>query len=153
MLWSTDISLLESRRLGGRETNSTVAVRGNLVIDGDTVVAAVRRAGQLRRITSLYLVGLDLHTGAVKWTRLVGGYGTNPWGRTTTRPEGMIADRGVVYRTDDMGVVAAFEAATGRPRWVRLLPTRASFDFSMRSEQEPAPFAMHVPLLRGDRMF
>lgn len=153
VLWSTDISLLESRRLGGRETNSTVAVRGNLVIDGDTVVAAVRRAGQLRRITSLYLVGLDLHTGAVKWTRLVGGYGTNPWGRTTTRPEGMIADRGVVYRTDDMGVVAAFEAATGRPRWVRLLPTRASFDFSMRSEQEPAPFAMHVPLLRGDRLY
>ena len=153
LLWSTDIGLIESRRLGGRENNSTIAIRGNVIIEGDTVVAAVRRAGQLRRITSLYLVGIDLHTGSVKWTRLVGGYGTNPWGRTTARPEGIVADRGVVYRADDMGVIGAYEIATGRPRWVRLLPTRASLDYMLRNDQEAPSHAMHVPVVRDDSLF
>lgn len=151
--WSTDLATVERTRLGGREANSTIAARGNLVVDGDTVVVAVRLAGQLRRITTLHLVGLDLATGEVKWTRLIGGYGTNPWGRTSTRPEGMAVSRGVVYRCDDMGILAAVEAATGRPRWVRLLPTRSSFDFSMRMEEEPSPHAMHVPLPRGEGVF
>lgn len=151
--WSTDLATVERTRLGGREANSTIAARGNIVVDGDTVVVAVRLAGQLRRITSLHLVGLDLHTGEVKWTRLLGGYGTNPWGRTASRPEGLAVSRGVVYRCDDMGILAAVEAATGRPRWVRLLPTRSSFDFSMRMEEEPAPHAMHVPIVRGERVF
>jgi outer membrane protein assembly factor BamB len=151
--WSTDLATVERTRLGGREANSTIAARGNIVVDGDTVVVAVRLAGQLRRITSLHLVGLDLYTGEVKWTRLLGGYGTNPWGRTATRPEGLVASRGVVYRCDDMGILAAVEAATGRPRWVRLLPTRSSFDFSMRMEEEPAPHAMHVPIVRGEGVY
>ncbi len=151
--WSTDLATVERTRLGGREANSTIAARGNIVVDGDTVVVAVRLAGQLRRITSLHLVGIDLHTGEVKWTRLLGGYGTNPWGRTASRPEGLAVSRGVVYRCDDMGILAAVEAATGRPRWVRLLPTRSSFDFSMRMEEEPAPHAMHVPLVRGEGVF
>ena len=66
--WSTDLATVERTRLGGREANSTIAARGNLVVDGDTVVVAVRLAGQLRRITTLHLVGLDLATGEVKWT-------------------------------------------------------------------------------------
>ncbi|MBL9000967.1 MAG: PQQ-binding-like beta-propeller repeat protein [Phycisphaerae bacterium] len=149
-LWSADVSAIDTRITGSRDTSSPCVVRGPAVIDSGTAVVALRKAGQQRRITSLYLAGLDLYTGEVRWVRLVGGYGTNPWSRTAIRPEAILLDRGIVYRSDDMGITGAYEAATGRPVWVRLSPTRNSIDYSMRGDPGVPPYAMHMPVLDGD---
>jgi outer membrane protein assembly factor BamB len=147
-LWSVDPSQFEARTsIGGRENQNSASVRGNIVIDGDTAVVAVKRSGQVRRLSSLYLVGIDLHSGVIRWTRLIGSHGTNPWSRSSTRPESLTLHAGVVYRTDDMGVTGAVEAATGRPLWVRLSPTRTNFDFGSRQDEAPAAYAAHKPLV------
>ncbi len=152
-LWTVNASLAESQKFGGREANTSVAIRGNLVIDADTIVVSMRKVAQLKHINSIQLVGLDLHTGAVKWSRLLGSCGTTPWSRAVARSEGLALRDGVVFRVDEMGIAAAVEAATGRIRWVRLLPTRTSFDFTMRPDDEAPPHAMHTAIFGGDTLF
>ncbi|MBS0197261.1 MAG: PQQ-binding-like beta-propeller repeat protein [Planctomycetes bacterium] len=152
-LWSIETANLDQRVTGQRDTSSACVVRGPVVIDADTAVLALRKPGPARRITSLYLAGVDLYSGDVKWVRLVGAYGTNPWGRNSVRPEAMVVDRGVVYRCDDMGVTGAYEAATGRPVWVRLAPTKANMEFTTRGEDSRPPFTMHAPVIDGDSMY
>ena len=102
-LWSVDVSTLDPR------LDETV-VRGPAVIEGDTAVVAMRKANMSRRVSALYLVGVDLYSGHLRWARLVSSVGTNPWGRMSTRPEAITLRRGIAYRADDMGVVAAYEA-------------------------------------------
>ena len=142
-LWAVDVRELDQRLLGG-------SVRGNVVIDGDTAVVAVRRPGVFRRITALYLVGLDLFTGEMKWLRQVGNAGTQMWGRISERSEGSVLYRGVVYRGDEMGVFGAYEAQTGRPRWVRVsanVPKQENmWGFVNGSESEP-PATMVMPVV------
>lgn len=153
MMWRLDPATLDQGFLGPREGNNVPTIRGPVVVEGDTAVIALRKSGSMRRITSVYLVGVDLFTGTPRWSRLLGSYGTNPWGRTVSRPEGMTVHQGVVYRSDDMGITGAYEVGTGRPVWVRLSPTRASFDFSMRNEEAPSPYAMHKPVIWNDSLF
>jgi len=149
-LWAMDVGAIDIRAGAAVDRQAAASVRGNAVIDGGTVVLALRRGGQTRRISSLYLVGLDLRSGQVRWTRLVGSFGTNAWGRGSTRPEGLLLSQGVVYRSDDMGVSGAYEAATGRPVWVRLSPTKSMFTFGSPNEESPSPFTMHRPIAVGN---
>lgn len=151
--WAVDISLLDLRQSGQAERQSAASIRGNPIISSGTVVVAVRRAGQTRRINSLYLVGFDVYTGAVKWTRLVGSHGTNPWARTNTRPDGLLLYHGVVYRSDDMGITGAYEAATGRPVWVRLSPTKSLSTFGSPAEEMLEAFATHRPVAVDESIF
>lgn len=126
------------------------SMRGPVVVDGDTVVAAVRRVGTFARDTKLYLVGLDLNTGAKRWVRYVASAGRLPWGVVQRRPDGAVGHRGVVYRADEMGVVAAYEAATGRPVWLR----KTSGGSMMRRgqpDQSPA-FAISIPIVDGETL-
>lgn len=148
-LWSSDFSYVDQRATGQRDTTTACVARGPIEIDGDTAVIAFRKPGQARRITSLYLVGVDLYAGDVRWIRTVGSYGTNPWSRTIARPDAMLLHQGVIYRSDDMGITGAYEAATGRPIWVRLSPTRNSAELSVRTEESRPPFTMHQPVPDG----
>ena len=152
VLWSVDPGWLDQRRQGTRDGPPAV-VQGPPVIDADTVIVGLKRPGQSRRITSLSLVGLDLYTGNLRYARTVGSYGTNPWGRTFSRPEGTIVHHGVVYRADDMGVLGAYEAATGRPLWVRLSATPTTGGFNFRSDDGRPPYAMHTPVAVGEVLF
>lgn len=152
-MWKLDPATLDQGFLGPREGNNVPTIRGPVVVEGDTAVITLRKSGSMRRITSVYLVGVDLFTGTPRWSRLLGSYGTNPWGRNVSRPEGMTVHQGVVYRSDDMGITGAYEVGTGRPVWVRLSPTRASFDYSMRNEEAPSPYAMHKPVIWNDSLF
>jgi hypothetical protein len=90
-----------------------------------TVVLAVRKVSQQQRLASLYLVGLDQATGRLKWRRLVGSAGALPYGQMSPMLDGGLLVDGVAYRTDQLGVHAAYEAATGRPLWVRRNDTQA----------------------------
>lgn len=147
LLWMVDPGEL------GPELDEAV-VRGPALIDGDTVVLSVRKASAIRRTSVLFLVGLDLHTGRERWTRLVGSVGTNPWGRAQVRPDGGMVHQGVVYRGDDMGVLGAYEVATGRPVWVRITRAARGFDMNaMRSIAGIPPYEMQVPVVAGESIY
>lgn len=114
-LWDVDLETIDPRL-------AMSSVRGGGVVDADTVVFTLRESGVTVRVNRTHLVALDLFTGRPRWVRLLGTVGTNPWGRLTTRPDLTTIHQGVVYRGDEMGVIGAYEAASGRPLWVRTLP-------------------------------
>ena len=93
---------------------------GAAQVDADTVVVAARKSVQGRRIISLALVGLDLYTGKLRWIRPVASAGALPYQRNAGG-DGAVLDRGLVFRVDELGVVAGVEAMTGRPRWIRTM--------------------------------
>lgn len=126
------------------------SVRGPVLVDGDTVIAAVRRVGTFARDTKLYFMGLDLNTGAKRWVRYVASAGRLPWGVVQRRADGAIVHRGVVYRADEMGVVAAYEAASGRPVWLRKVSGGSSL---RRGQPDQAPaFAISFPIVDGNTL-
>ncbi len=122
-------------------------VRGPALIDGDTVILAARKIAQGRRIVSLYLVGLSLDNGALRWIRPVGSAGSVPWGGREQRIHSAPAlDRGVVYCTDHLGILGAIESATGRPLWIRRDPSPAMGG----APDGGTPWQWSVPLIDGD---
>jgi outer membrane protein assembly factor BamB len=114
VVWSVDLTASDPRL-----ANATV--RGPVVVHGDTVVVSLRKNVRSRRLVSSWLVGLDLADGSVRWVNLVSSAGSLPYQQRTRRAEPPLIDRGVVYRGDEVGVIAAVEVATGRPIWVRRL--------------------------------
>lgn len=141
LLWGVDVSRIDPQLDGA-------SVRGPAVIDGDTVVLAARKPSQGRRIVSFYLVGLNLHSGALRWVRPIASAGAIPWGARGDRrmAPAPIIHEGVVYCTDHLGVIAAVEAATGRPVWVRRAPVPAGVggftDYA-------GPHAWALPIIDG----
>lgn len=144
-LWSIDPSWID-RRL------DNASIRGPVAIDEGTAVVALRRLGMFRRQTQLFLVGLNLYTGEPRWVRTAGTVGTLPWGRVVARVEGSVIHQGVVYRGDDMGILAAYEVASGRPVWVRLLRSRSVFDPIYRGAGEVLPREMLTPVVVDDQI-
>ncbi len=147
LLWSIDPAALSDKLIGG-------AVYGPPLIEADTVVIAVRSVGFTRRETKLYMVGVNLYTGALKWHRLVGTMQNQQlFGRSQGRPDAAVIHQGVVYRGDEIGVLCAYEVATGRPVWLRTMPAHRFFDFSQvqRGEAVP-PQEMCMPVIDGDAL-
>jgi outer membrane protein assembly factor BamB len=146
LMWSVDPAFLSSKIEGA-------TVRGPAVIDAGTVVLAVRKTRQfMRGDTALYEVGLNLYTGGLRWVRLVGSVGNQPWGRVSGRPDGAVVHEGVVYRGDEMGLLCAYEAATGRAVWVRLSPGRAFDPTQFQRSDNVPPQEMCVPIVDGDSL-
>lgn len=139
-LWSVNPATLDPRL---RDT----FVRGPATIAGDVAVLGLRRPGAFRRETNLYFVGLDLYTGELRWVRYVGGVGAVMWGRSQSRPDAAVLHEGIVYRGDEMGLLAAYEAASGRPRFVRLLATPRLTDRQTRGVDAQPPTRTVAPLL------
>lgn len=139
-LWSAELGAIDPRLV-------TAAVRGPVVVEEGTAVIAARRQGMARRETQLFLAGVDLYSGRTRWVRSVASVGTLPWGRLTARAEGASAWRGVVYRGDDMGVLGAYEAATGRPVWVRVMRSRSVLDPIYRGAGEITPRELVTPVV------
>ncbi|MFO0830707.1 MAG: PQQ-binding-like beta-propeller repeat protein [Phycisphaerales bacterium] len=148
LLWSVSPRYTEDALDSG-------VLRGQPVIDADTVVVGVRKPGTLRRVISLYLVGIDLTSGQVRWNRLVGSVGAQVWGRSQARADASTLSQGVVYRGDDMGVLGAFSAATGETLWVRQAGNTQPMDPNlgvMMPEEAPA-FAVQKPVVIGASVF
>lgn len=133
----------------------TGVLRGPPVVDADTVIVGVRKNGTMRRVISLYLLGIDLSSGQVRWNRLIGSVGSQVWGRSQTRPDASVLHEGVVYRGDDMGVLAAVNAATGEPLWVRHAGSPRSLDPNqgMTMPEEVPAYEIQKPIIAGNSIF
>lgn len=125
------------------ELNSA-SVRGPLVADGDTLVITLRKNQRSRRTVAVYLAGVHTETGSLLWTRLVGSVGALPYQQMTRTPQAVLAHRGVAVLTDEIGLTAAIDTASGRPLWVRLDPALAAQSGRAR------PWATHQPIPAGD---
>lgn len=145
LIWSADPQWLDERLRGA-------SVRGAPAIDGDTVVVALRKPS-MRRLTTVYIAGLDLHEGTLKWVRTLGSVGTQPFQRPASRGDATLVREGVVYRGDDMGVLGAFEAATGRPLWVRTSEPAAMFDASARRMPMIGAQFTFAPVAFGENVY
>lgn len=122
------------------------SVRGPATIVDDTVIVTVRQSIRTRRLVLLTMLGLDAATGEVRWRRPLGSAGSLPFQQYNRLSEAPASTRGLVIRGDEIGVIAAIEASSGRPVWVR----RA------RSVQATATrdqvYAMPAPLVMGDNI-
>lgn len=138
--WSVDPAALDPVLAEG-------SIRGPAVCAEGTVVIAVRKWARERRTVSIYLVGLELETGGLRWLRLLGSAGALPFQTAGRFPERMTIHDGVVYRGDEIGVVAGVEVDTGRPRWVRRFDSFRLYDNDVR----PA-WASSGPVVRGGQI-
>ncbi|MGD9790086.1 MAG: PQQ-binding-like beta-propeller repeat protein [Phycisphaerales bacterium] len=148
VLWSVDAAWLDP-------SLNTGSVRGPAVIDGDTVVVALSKSASVStRVGSLYMVGLDLYSGEMRWMRLLGSTGLLPWGGAARRADASVVHEGVVYRADDFGLIGAYETTNGRPLWVRRMnakrPRRTMM--AQRVAADPA-FSAVVPVIVGGDLF
>jgi outer membrane protein assembly factor BamB len=135
--WAVDPSLLSRDLAGG-------GLRGPVAVDGETVVGVVRKNERSRRTIGVYLAGLGLHDGSLEWTRLVGSVGALPYQQNTRSPQAPLIHRGAAYLVDEIGLIAAVDAATGRPLWVRR--TAGLGD----QAGPPLPWAIHRPIPDGE---
>lgn len=101
------------------------AVRGPLEIDEGVVIAAVRKHAPDRRLMSLSMLGLDALTGRLLWVRPLGSAGWLPFGPQSFGPQATVISRGVAYRADELGAVAAVSVDSGQTLWVRRMPVEA----------------------------
>lgn len=112
------------------------------IVEG-LVVAGVFQFSPLRRVMSEHLVALDLYTGELRWSVLVGTAGVAPSQRLQ-RTAHLLSERdGAVYLTDPIGIVGAVEAHTGRPLWIRRVAGEEGFTGTTRAEwEQPAPVVL-----------
>lgn len=139
LLWSAAIEGLDPALAQG-------SVRGPVLVDADTVVVCVRTFVQFRRLQSVAMVGLDLHTGEARWVREVASAGTLPYRRPTAVADLGVLHEGVVYRVDELGTMAAIEAATGRTVWIRRMLSVSG------PPENGEPWAMSGPVVVGDEV-
>lgn len=138
--WSVNLDQLDAQLSG-------LSVRGPGIITEGTVVFAARRAEPDRRQVTVYLVGLDVADGRLRWHRLMGSTGALPYRQDAYISDASVLRDGIIYRGDMLGVIGAYEAATGRPRWLRRIPagTQPNFDTL-------APWHMNAPVLWRDQL-
>jgi outer membrane protein assembly factor BamB len=122
-------------------------VRGPLHVAGDTVVIGLRKELRDRRLWALYTAGISLQDGRTRWVRLLASAGALPFFRQSQVSDGSTLADGVVYRVDRLGVVAALDAGTGWPLWVRRLRPEP-FEPTVAS----SPWQMSMPLVHGERL-
>ncbi|MCA9303328.1 MAG: PQQ-binding-like beta-propeller repeat protein [Phycisphaerales bacterium] len=113
--WSVDLARLDPSLEG-------TTARGSIVVDDDTVVLAARKNIRQQRLIGMNLIGLDRHSGALKWIRPIGSSGALPYQQAGQIAHSGILHEGVVYWSDAIGLLAAIESDSGRVRWVRRLP-------------------------------
>ncbi len=121
-------------------------VRGPLLVDGDTVVFSLRKPSNNRRVAGAFLAGIDLWTGELRWSRLLGSAGWI-YPRGQRAGDVPVISEGIVYATDDLGVITALRAHDGSVVWVRRVRTEGANRF----ESAPA-WSGAGPVLDGDSL-
>ncbi|MBK7403293.1 MAG: PQQ-binding-like beta-propeller repeat protein [Phycisphaerales bacterium] len=140
MLWSSYVDEMDPQL----EESSA---RGPALFEGDLAVIAVRKVSQSKRFASAYLVGIDLADGSARWVRLAGSAGWLAYGGRGQWSDWPTLHEGIVYRTDELGVICAIEAGTGRYRWVRKLAGVES-----RLPSPRLPWASSRPVIDGNSL-
>ncbi|RNC82698.1 MAG: hypothetical protein ED559_13270 [Phycisphaera sp.] len=117
------------------------------IIVGDTAVCSLFQFSPLRRVMSTHMVGLDLYTGELRWSRLLGTAGVAPSQRIERIAHLAIEREGVVYRSDPLGVIAALDAHSGEPVWIRRLGGEEGYTGSNRQ-----PWQQTAPIIVGGQL-
>lgn len=138
-LWSASPAAMEAQL-------SQAVVRGQLDLGEGVVLVPMRKIASSKRVASVHLAALDLFTGELRWARTLASAGWVGAQRFTKAADVLTVDAGYVYKCDELGVVAAIEAATGRVAWVRRL---TADQLTGRGESLP-PWAGVKPLIVGD---
>lgn len=113
-----------------------------VIVEG-TLVTGVFQFSPLRRVMSAYLAGIDLYTGELQWSTLMGTAGVAPSQRMEHTAHLITEREGIVYRTDPLGIVTAIEAHTGRPIWLRKVTVENAFNERTRDDwEQPAPIVV-----------
>ncbi|KAA0213384.1 MAG: hypothetical protein DYG94_12485 [Leptolyngbya sp. PLA3] len=123
--WSVNVPELDGQLVDS-------SLRGPAEVVEGTVVVAARKSARERRIVGVYLVGLDLDDGSLRWIRLIGSAGALPFQTSARFPERMTSLHGVVYRADEIGIIAGVRADDGSPLWVRRYPSFRMYDNDVR---------------------
>ncbi|MCC6676001.1 MAG: PQQ-binding-like beta-propeller repeat protein [Phycisphaerales bacterium] len=139
-LWSVALASIDPSLTEG-------GARGSILIDQDTVVLAVRRVAGNRRVTSSHLAAVDLYTGRPRWARLLATAGSLPYQRMSRVTDTPLLRHGLVYRVDDVGIIAAVESVTGRTVWVRRFK-----GLNTANAETTAPWASSAPIISGDSL-
>ncbi|MCC7065188.1 MAG: PQQ-binding-like beta-propeller repeat protein [Planctomycetes bacterium] len=122
---------------------------GPPLVVGDTVYAPMHdRAGAIAFSVGAY----DLHTGALKWRRLVcsSQQEVNMFGnvRAEFAASPLAVADGVLYGAANLGIVYALELATGRVRWIAAHEVVKMPMTRMHSQQERSVyFANNAPVI------
>lgn len=135
IVWSVSLSALDP-------SLADAGARGPIVVSEGRALVACRKFLPERRLTVLILAALDVRTGELVWKRSVGSAGSLPFMTTFTQFDHTLVARGVVYRTDDLGVVGAYRVEDGEPVWLRTLPRQA-----MQGADSPRAFEVSSPVL------
>lgn len=118
------------------------------IIVGDTAICSLFQFSPLRRVMSTHMLGLDLYTGELRWSRLMGTAGVAPSQRLERVAHLAVQKEGVVYRSDPLGVITALDAHTGEPVWTRRVNGEEGYSGSNRS-----PWQQSAPFLYEDQLF
>ncbi len=122
--------------------------KGPLLVSEGVVVFAVEKSILARRLDSASLIGLSVRDGSLLWQTPLAASGTFNFQTPSGVNDGRTARGGVVYAVDKVGFVAAIEAATGRPKWIRRFPTAVT-----RVRRDPQPWKINIPVLEGGRLY
>lgn len=139
-LWSVDPASLSPDL-------AELSIRGAPCVVGDTVVVVGRKNVRARRLLSVWMVGLDLQTGALRWARPLASAGALPFQQFNLLSEAPAHAGGVVYASDDLGVVAAVDAAMGRTLWARPFASDPA-----RTNERVPPWNTALPVVTPDAL-
>lgn len=141
-LWATHLREV-------REELKTAHVRGPIMLDpgGTQALIAVRKDSPERRLRAFFLAALDAATGKPAWSTLVGSVGIMPYQPQPSLGDAATLHEGVLYASDRIGIACAYEAATGRPLWVRRLAGE-TFENPLRL----SAWQSSEPIIDGDRV-
>ncbi|MGP1273191.1 MAG: outer membrane protein assembly factor BamB family protein [Phycisphaerales bacterium] len=134
--------LWNARPAGIHPDLAGASIFGPPVVSGETAVVGFFTFSPLRRVHVAHLAGLDLYTGRTRWLQLIGTAGVLPSQRGVEVAPAMLLHRGVVYRCEPLGVIAAVEAASGRPLWTRRVPVTGEEPPARDAWEQPVPVAV-----------
>lgn len=139
--WSVNIQSIDKSLINA-------SIRGQIIVDGDTVIVGARTNNRKQRLISFSVVGLDSITGKTKWIRSVGSAGSLPYQQSGQLAHSPILSNGTIYWTEYIGLAFAIDSATGQVLWARSLPSPDLYDRFTRPS-----FANNTPVITDQGMF
>lgn len=141
ILWSRTIEAFDSPAL------EEARFRGPPTIDEGVVVMMIDKDVSRRRMEGVYAIGVRARDGALEWVRQLGSSGSLAFGVRAGVFDAPAARDGFVYGISRLGLVTAFESATGRVAWIRRWQ---SSPFTQR--QGGNSWESSVPIVEGDHL-
>jgi hypothetical protein len=118
--------------------------RGPLLEGAGLAVLSMARNLPERRLRAAVLAGVEPATGEAAWVRTIASSGALPYLAAERVSDGAASRAGVIYRSDQLGVVAAYRASDGLPLWARVVPAPVAGTPDASPDEA---FAMNTPAL------